>query len=157
MSMNTTRITSIRPAALILAATLACTGAIAGGAAHSAAKSAAQAEGLKYRQACMAGQTHQDRATCLKEANNFLADLKKNPGKFESAANIEANAKARCEPLSGSDRAACMARASGQGTITGSVEGGGIYRELVTIETLAPVIQGADTAPPAAAVAPATQ
>lgn len=151
--MNTTRITSIRPAALILAATLACTGAIAGG----AAKSAAQAEGLKYRQACMAGQTHQDRATCLKEANNYLADLKKNPGKFESAANIEANAKARCEPLSGSDRAACMARASGQGTISGSVEGGGIYRELVTLETLEPVIQGADTAPPAAADVPATR
>lgn len=105
----------------------------------------------------MAGQTHQDRATCLKEANNFLADLKKNPGKFESPANLEANAKARCEPLSGSDRSACMARASGQGTVTGSVEGGGIYRELVTLERLDPVLQGGETSPPTAADAPPTQ
>src|SRR5688572_20714763 len=151
LTPRTSRIPSIRPVALILAAAFACSGAMAGG----SAKSAAQAEAQKYRQACMAGQTHQDRATCLREANNFMADLKKNPGKFESAANVEANAKARCEPLSGSDRAACMARASGQGKVSGSVEAGGIYRELVTRETLDPVMQGADTTPPAAAAVPA--
>lgn len=153
MNTTTRNTASIRPSALVLAAALACSTAFAGG----AAKSAAQAEGLKYRQACMAGQTHQDRATCLKEANNFLADLKKNPGKFESAANIEANARARCEPLSGNDRSACMARASGQGTISGSVERGGIYRELVTLERSDPVAQGGETTPPAAVDAPPTQ
>lgn len=151
--MNTTRIHSIRPAALFFAATLACSAAFAGG----ADKSAARAEGMKYRQACMAGQTHQDRATCLKEANNYLADLKKNPEKFGNSADTEANARARCEPLSGSDREACMARASGQGKISGSVEGGGIYRELVTLEKAEPVLQGSETAPPAAADTPPTQ
>lgn len=151
--MKSTRLHSIRPAALVLAATLACTAAVAAG----ADKSAAQAEGLKYRQACMAGQTHQDRATCLKEANNYLADLKSNPGKFQNGSSTAANAKARCEPLSGSEQAACMARLSGQGTVSGSVEGGGIYRELVTVETPSPVVQGGETKPPAAADAPATQ
>lgn len=150
--MNTTRIASFRPA-IVLAATLAWTAAIAGG----ADRGAASEEGIKYRQACMAGQSHQDRATCLKEANNYLADLKKNPAKFQDSANVQANAQARCEPLSGPDRAACMARASGQGKVSGSVEGGGIYRELVTLEMPEPVMQGSGNTPPVAADAAATR
>ena len=148
---DTTRLPSARPFALILTAAMACSGALA------AADKSARAEGEKYRQACLAGQTHQDRATCLKEANNYLADLKRTPAEFQASPDIQANAKARCEPLSGSDRTACIARANGQGKVSGSVEGGGIYRELVTIESMEPV-QGADTAPPAAAAdSPATQ
>ena len=151
--MNTDRIRSIRPLALVLAAAFACSGTMAA----TAEQSAARAEGEKYRQACMAGKTHQDRETCLKEANNYLADLKKNPGQYQSDVNAQANAKARCEPLSGSQRTACLARVNGQGKVSGSVESGGIYRELVTTEKKAPA-EGAEPAPPAAAVdTPATQ
>ena len=146
--MNKTRINFIGQAALVAAAALACGASVAG----SAEANAARAEGLKYRQACMSGQTHQDRATCLKEANNFLAELKRNPGQFDGSASLDANAKARCEPMTGSERTACMARASGQGKVSGSVESGGVYRELVTLETPKPVPQ-----PPTPAPAPAPQ
>lgn len=44
------------------------------------------------------------------------------------------NALKRCEPLSGDDRQDCVARTQGKGTTTGSVQGGGIYRELVTTQ-----------------------
>jgi hypothetical protein len=42
----------------------------------------------------------------------------------------------RCEALAGDDRAACVARMNGEGTISGSVAGGGILRELVTSEVV---------------------
>ena len=44
------------------------------------------------------------------------------------------NALKRCEPLSEPDRGDCVARMQGGGTTSGSVAGGGIYRELVTRE-----------------------
>ena len=144
--MNKNCINFFRPAVVVLAVTLACGASIAA----NADANAARAEALKYRQACMAGQTHQDRATCLKEANNYLAELKRNPGQFEGKAGLDSNAKARCEPMTGSERTACMARASGQGKVSGSVESGGVYRELVTVETPKPVPQ-----PPTPTPAPA--
>ena len=146
--MNQTRHRFVRPAAVLVATFLTCGASFAA----SAEADAARAEGLKYRKACMAGQTHQDRATCLKEANNYLAELKRNPGQFQGNASQEANAKARCEPMTGSERTACMARASGQGKVSGSVESGGVYRELVTVETPKPVPQ-----PPTPAPAPEPQ
>ena len=147
--MTNTRTDFFRTAAVLLAAAWACGASTAA----SADANAARAEALKYRQACMAGQTHQDRATCLKEANNYLAELKRNPGQFQGKEGLEGNAKARCEPMTGSERTACMARASGLGKVSGSVESGGVYRELVTVETQKPVPQPM----PASAPAPAPQ
>jgi hypothetical protein len=46
------------------------------------------------------------------------------------------NALKRCEPLPEQDRKDCLARMQGQGTTSGSVAGGGIYRELVTREVV---------------------
>jgi uncharacterized membrane protein len=43
------------------------------------------------------------------------------------------NALVRCEGLKGADRDDCRTRIRGGGTVTGSVEAGGLYRELVTI------------------------
>ena len=48
------------------------------------------------------------------------------------------NALLRCERLSGDDRQDCVARIKGHGTESGSVESGGIYRELVTLEAAPP-------------------
>jgi len=48
------------------------------------------------------------------------------------------NALKRCEPLNEPDRSDCVARINGQGTTSGSVAAGGIYRELVTREVAAP-------------------
>ena len=43
------------------------------------------------------------------------------------------NALMRCESLKGDDQSDCVSRIRGAGTVSGSVEGVGLYRELVTI------------------------
>lgn len=83
-------------------------------------------------QACMTGQTQQDRDTCLTEARNAQAEKKR--GVLDnSGGQLDANAMARCEPLSGEDKAACKARVMGYGNTTGSVAGGGVLREVETV------------------------
>ena len=82
--------------------------------------------------ACMSGRTQEDQATCLREARNAQAD--KQRGVLDNAgAQFQANAKARCDALSGEDQAACKARLLGYGTTTGSVAGGGVLREVETV------------------------
>jgi hypothetical protein len=83
-------------------------------------------------QACMSGKTQQDQATCLKEARNAQADKKR--GLLDNAgARFEANAQARCDVLTGEDKAACQARMMGYGSTEGSVAGGGVLREVETV------------------------
>ena len=48
-------------------------------------------------------------------------------------AQRERNKYARCEYLTGDDRTYCMRRMDGEGTVSGSVEGGGLTRELRVI------------------------
>ena len=82
-------------------------------------------------QACMSGHTQQDRETCLKEARNAAAE--KNRGRLESYGMNEQHAMARCDVHTASDdRAACQARVMGMGNVQGSVEGGGLIREIET-------------------------
>lgn len=86
----------------------------------------------KEVQACMAGQTQQDRETCLREARNAQAEKKR--GALDNAgAQFDANKVARCEPLAGEEKAACQARMMGYGNTTGSVAGGGVLREVETV------------------------
>ena len=83
---------------------------------------------------CKSGRSHQDRATCLREAGAALAEAKRGALDKETA-DLAANRIQRCNPLPEDQRKDCIARMQGQGTTSGSVEGGGIYRELVTRET----------------------
>lgn len=84
----------------------------------------------KEVQACMSGQTQEARDTCLREARNARADKQK----LDSGrSDLNANAMARCEPLSGEDKAACQARVLGYGEKSGSVAGGGVLREVETV------------------------
>ena len=86
----------------------------------------------KEVQACMAGQTQQDRETCLREARNAQAEKKR--GALDNAgAQFDANKMARCEPLAGEDKAACQARMMGYGNTSGSVAAGGVLREVETV------------------------
>lgn len=86
----------------------------------------------KEVQACMAGQTQQDRETCLREARNAQAEKKR--GALDNAgAPFDANKMARCEPLAGEDKAACQARMMGYGNTSGSVAAGGVLREVETV------------------------
>ena len=93
--------------------------------------SEAQARYEQDRAACMSGQSYQDRATCLKEAGAALQEAKR--GRLgDEQSSYEQNRMARCERLTGGDREDCVRRMRGEGTVSGSVEGGGIYRELRT-------------------------
>lgn len=86
----------------------------------------------KEVQACMSGQTQQDRETCLREARNAQAEKKR--GALDNAgAQFDQNKVARCEPLAGEEKAACQARMMGYGNTTGSVAGGGVLREVETV------------------------
>lgn len=86
----------------------------------------------KEVQACMAGQTQQDRETCLREARNAQAEKKR--GALDNAgAQFEANKVARCDALAGEEKAACQARMLGYGNTSGSVAGGGLLREVETV------------------------
>jgi hypothetical protein len=83
-------------------------------------------------QACKAGRTGEDEATCLREARNAQAERKRG-GLDNSSGQFEANALARCSALKGDDQAACEARMLGHGQVSGSVAGGGLLREIETV------------------------
>lgn len=95
------------------------------------------------RQACLNGQTSQTTDACLKEAK---AALDERPGSTPSVSTeqLQRNAMARCDALTGDERTACVARIRGEGTVSGSVGGGGVLREIVITEPVkpAPVVTG---------------
>ena len=128
----TTRSFSLRHLSMALCAGFAVQGAIAADPVRSA-DADAQARYQRERTACMNGQTtNEDRATCLKEAGAALAEARK--GNLTSGdGQLRKNANERCKVLTGDERADCIARMSGEGTVSGSVGGGGILREKVTI------------------------
>jgi hypothetical protein len=93
----------------------------------------AQARYQQERAACNSGQSHQDQATCLREAGAALEEARR--GRLDDGqAAYQQNALIRCNALPADERSACHARMQGQGTTRGSVAEGGIYRELVTRE-----------------------
>jgi hypothetical protein len=85
------------------------------------------------RQACLSGKTSQTLDSCLKEARAVWAER---PGSNPtvSSEQLQHNALLRCEPLVGEDRAACLSRTRGEGSVSGSVAGGGILRAFITAE-----------------------
>src|SRR4051812_17301945 len=84
------------------------------------------------RAACMS-QAGEDQAACLREA--AAARLEARRGRLDEgeSAAYEKNKLARCGYLPDADRKDCERRMGGEGTTSGSVAGGGIYRELRTI------------------------
>lgn len=109
---------------------------IAAGASLCVAAMAADANALKEIEAryqaertlCESGRSGQDRATCLQEAASARAAAKR--GQLDDAPGIyEQNALSRCEALPQEERDLCRRRTRGEGVTSGSVEGGGIYRE----------------------------
>jgi len=105
---------------------------VAGMAAAAGGKvSEAQARYQQDRAACISGQSHQDRATCLREAGAALQEAKR--GRIDDGqSSYEQNRLVRCDRLPAGDREDCLRRMHGEGTVSGSVESGGIYRELRT-------------------------
>jgi len=98
------------------------------------------------------------RDNCLSEASTLAASTRPSRPE-ENAEQLARNALQRCKPLPEPDRRDCVARIEGQGTTTGSVAAGGIYRELVTREVgpvpaAVPEVPAAPPAPPAPVEAP---
>ena len=91
----------------------------------------AQARYQQDRAACMSGQSQQDRATCLREAGAALQEAKRGHSN-DGQSSYEHNQLLRCDRLTAGEREDCLRRMHGEGTVSGSVESGGIYRELRT-------------------------
>jgi hypothetical protein len=90
----------------------------------------AQARYNQERARCLSGQSHQDRATCLREAGAALQEAKR--GGLSTSSNLSANATARCNAQPAADREACIQRIMGAGSTQGSVEAGGVIRQTET-------------------------
>ena len=84
----------------------------------------------RERAVCLSGRSSQDQATCMREAVN-ARDAALHGELDQGNASYRRNAQARCDVLTGDDRLDCIARMSGEGRISGSVEGGGLLREYI--------------------------
>jgi hypothetical protein len=116
-------------------------------AAAAVAPTNAEARYQRERARCLSGQSQEDQKTCLKEAGAALQAARQHGLTTQDGAQLAANARKRCEPLPADQREACYKRMSGEGTVSGSVAGGGQLRELVEV---VPGVQP-ETAPPPAA------
>ncbi|TAM43719.1 MAG: hypothetical protein EPN61_07845 [Burkholderiaceae bacterium] len=99
-------------------------------AAGSRDTSQAQAQYQRDRAACNAGQSSEDRATCLKEAGAALQAARSGQLTSESPADYQRNALRRCDEQPPRDRQDCVARM--QNPAQGSVDGGGLLRQAQT-------------------------
>lgn len=93
----------------------------------------ARARYARESAACGRIAEHGARANCLSEASTRLAATQP-PVPGENPEALRENQLRRCEALPDAERKDCVARMQGRGTASGSVEGGGIYRELITRE-----------------------
>ncbi|TWO73180.1 hypothetical protein FN976_02790 [Caenimonas sedimenti] len=101
-------------------------------AAWAAGPSAAEQAYQKERAHCMSGKSHQDRATCLKEAGAARDEARRGALGSKSSGDLAGNATARCNAQPAADREACVQRILGAGSTSGSVEGGGVIRQTET-------------------------
>ena len=117
-------------AAAALCGALAALFAPSGAAAQGTIDREAQTTFQKEAAACRGG-TRQDRATCMKEAGAARDEARR--GRLaDRGASYTKNAAQRCDALPDADRRDCLMRVQGQGRTSGSVDGGGVYRETVT-------------------------
>lgn len=124
--------------------------------ATAAAPTAAETRYQQDRANCLAGKTAESQKTCLKEAGAAFQASRQHDLKSGDPAQLAANERKRCEPLSGDDKKACLARAAGMDTtVSGSVAGGGQLKETVTVVPGKPADVPVETMPPTAA-GPAT-
>ena len=105
----------------------------------AAGKGDSQDANSRYQRdrALCASRAQEDRPSCLKEAIAARAIAQRHHTD-ETPEQLMRNALRRCEALQGPDRQDCVSRVQGLGTASGSVAGGGIYRELVTREPVVP-------------------
>nr|WP_231886109.1 hypothetical protein [Bordetella ansorpii] len=113
-------------------------GALALGAALAPAVSMAQKSATTAQQQyqedvkrCNAGQTSQDRRTCLQEAGAALQEARRNRLDDKQEGRYDQNALQRCKALPASQQQDCMTQMQSPTRVIGSVSGGGVLRETV--------------------------
>jgi hypothetical protein len=75
--------------------------------------------------------SYEGKDPALREAGAARDEAKRGVlGREDNPAEFEHNRLARCDKHTGEDRDLCIRRMNGEGTVSGSVEGGGILREL---------------------------
>jgi len=111
--------------ALMGAALLLC------GSAAFAANKAPSA--LQQERAACAPLPQESRSTCEREAGAAAQAARSGGLSSADAGTYERNALARCDAFQNlQDKAECQARMGSRATVGGSVEGGGLLRELTT-------------------------
>ena len=121
------RITSTWRAVALLATTVGCSGM-----AHAQTAAELQAQFQQDYAACETQQATTELEDCRREARNAYAEAKR--GLLANAPNTpyQDNASQRCQVHQDwQDRLACEERMRGEGSVEGSVEGGGVLREIV--------------------------
>lgn len=92
------------------------------------ASTAARETYKQDRSACMS-LAGDERKTCLREAGAAQGEARR--GNLSTGGEFEQNKLIRCEAHKNpDDKSYCERRMRGEGTVSGSVEGGGILREL---------------------------
>jgi uncharacterized membrane protein len=81
---------------------------------------------------CSYGIAQDGTNNCMSKAEYDITASRQNVLDADPAQYMR-NALVRCDSLKGDDQKDCLSRIRGGGTVSGSVEGGGLYRELVTI------------------------
>ena len=122
-----------------IAAALVLLPAWAGAQAPAAqAASGADARYQKERAACLANTAQQERSACLKEAGAARDEARRSRlGNAEEARALRDNALQRCKSVRAEDRDGCERMARGEGTASGTAAGGGVLKELRTVEPAA--------------------
>jgi hypothetical protein len=84
----------------------------------------------KERAACLVGEPGRDQTACLREAGAALQEAQRGTLMAGHEREFEQNKVIRCAALPAVDREDCVRRMRGEGSTSGSVQQGGILREL---------------------------
>lgn len=126
--MNSSHHSSSRPALRASWVALASAGLWLGAGTVQAAEDARSPRLEPQRAACLLNQPNANVEACVEE--RVAAREAAQKGELQDGAAYEKNALQRCRSLPAADQPLCEARIRGGGTATGSVEEGGILREL---------------------------
>jgi hypothetical protein len=101
-------------------------------------KASIEANYQRDRAACAAITAPADRTNCLRDAGAARAQALRAGTRTASPEELARNAVQRCQQQPPEQKVICERMARGEGNVSGSVEGGGVIRELVTQEKLPP-------------------
>jgi hypothetical protein len=106
----------------------------------SGASAGAQTAYEQDRAACLRSDSQHERTSCLREAGAVRAQGQNRAPGATPEARME-NAMKRCAELPPENQSTCERMVRGEGTVSGSVAGGGQIRELVTPVPAVPPMQ----------------